>query len=192
MAWCGGRSRWGWLCGNLCHLSPLAHGSCAVRQRCPGAHALPTQLSLLAFRPQSTVPPWGSTLSPAWPGGSAVAQEPTSAWPWCGCCSSPPAATCAGSGPPIRPSGKWRHGQCLVGHQGESDGGRCAQTDKPRHCPAAELGCVPITTPRTCAWSAPVTLAQMLESIPLSSPVWMTACVRVCRLAHCCLLCCVF
>lgn len=153
-----------------------------MRQRCPGARALPTRLSLLASHPQSIVPPWGSTSSPAWPGGSVVAQEPTSAWPWCGCCSSPPAATCAGSGLPTRPSGKWRHGQGLVGHQGESDGGQRAQTDKPRHCPAAELGCVPIPTPRTCAWSAPVSLAQVLESIPLSCPVWMTACVRVCRL----------
>ncbi|XP_055286525.1 probable inactive tRNA-specific adenosine deaminase-like protein 3 isoform X2 [Moschus berezovskii] len=53
---------------------------------------------------QSTVPPWASTSLPVLPGGLRVAQVLTLAWPCSGCSSSRPAATCAGSGPPIRPS----------------------------------------------------------------------------------------
>lgn len=96
----------GWVGALVWPRGPRAGGSWpACPAGSPGGWEV-SRLTLLVAPPQSTAPPWGSTSSPAWPGGSAAAREPTSAWPWSGCCSSPPAAMCAGSGPRTRPSGK--------------------------------------------------------------------------------------
>ena len=67
---------------------------------------------------QWTAPHWLWIWLAVWHGCAEVVERPTSAWPSCGSSSSPPAPTCAGSGPSTRPSSErillWPHTHCLL------------------------------------------------------------------------------